>query len=182
MKREKKEKSRAALIIDGIIEPEDNEKYLLNLRKRKPFDQWDKEELHAVAVKGGEAVQVLHGEKKTAKQSLEKILTLKIDDEMIEAANIPPEIIKKVRRATPEATIYDLIQAVAVGKALDGSMKAYELVRDTHGDKPIERVEVTENVTTDDDRALMRSIAARLENADTIQVIKDIRSDQDTEN
>ena len=47
-------------------------------------------------------------------------------------------------------------------------MKAYELIRDTNGDKPIERVELTENVTTEADRALMQQIAARLEDPDTV--------------
>lgn len=182
MKREKpKEKSRASMIIDGLIEPEENERYLLNLRKRKPFDQWDKDELHAVAVKGGEAVQELHGERRTAKQSLENILTLKATDDIIEAADIDEEIAKRLKRDNPNATLYDLIQAVAVGKALDGNMKAYELVRDTHGDKPIERVEVMENVTTDQDRELMRTIAARLEKAESVQIIDGTYTDSSTD-
>jgi hypothetical protein len=52
-----------------------------------------------------------------------------------------------------------------------------QYIRDTHGDKPIERMEVTDNVTTDSDRALMRQIADRLGQADTIQVVADITSD-----
>jgi len=122
-------------------------------------------------------VQELHGERRTAKQSLENILTLKATDDIIAAADIDEEIAKRLKRDNPNATLYDLIQAVAVGKALDGNMKAYELVRDTHGDKPIERVEVTENVTTDQDRELMRTIAARLEKAESVQIVEDVSSD-----
>ena len=157
-----KEKSRASRIIDGEIEPEENERYLLNLRKRKPFDQWDKEELREVSRKGAEAVQLLHGEKKTAKQAIERVLTLKITDEIAAGVDADPEIIKRLRKDNPNATLYDLMQAVAVGRALDGSIAAMQYVRDTHGDKPIERVELTENVTTDQDRELMRTIAERL--------------------
>ena len=123
-------------------------------------------------------MQKLHGEKKSAKQSLEKILTLRVDDEIIEGADIPPEVIKKIKRDNPNATLYDLIQAVAVGKALDGSIRAAEYVRDTHGDKPIDRVEVTENVTTDQDRELMKQIKERLDRSEVV-VVSDIRSDPD---
>ena len=172
-KKEQKEKSRASMIVDGLIEPNEDEKYLLNLRKRKPFDQWDKEELHKVAVMGGKAVQELHGERRTAKQSLGNILTLKVTDEIIQGADIEPQIVERLKRDNPDATIYDLIQAVAVGKALEGNMKAYELVRDTNGDKPIDKVEVTENITTDQDRELMQQIAKRLGDAE-IAVVRDV--------
>ena len=161
------------MIIDGLIEPNEDEKYLLNLRKRKPFNQWDKEEHRKVCQKGNKALQELHGEKKTAKQSIERVLTLKVTDEILEQAEIDPKIAERLKRDNPNATLYDLIQAVAVGKALDGNVKAMEYVRDTHGDKPIERVEIEENITTEQDRELMRQIAERLESAE-ITVVKDI--------
>lgn len=171
-KKEKgKEKSRASMIIDGLIEPEPNERYLLNLRKRKPFDQWDKEEHHKVAVMGGKAVQELHGERRTARESLGNILTLKVTDEILEKADIDEEIAQRVKRDNPNATIYDLIQAVAVGKALEGNMRAYELVRDTNGDKPIDRVEIAEDIMTESDREMLQRIADRLDKAESIQVI-----------
>lgn len=174
-----KEKSRASRIIDGEIEPEENERYLLNLRKRKPFDQWDKEELKEVSRKGAEAVQALHGEKKTARQAIERVLTLKITDEIAANTDVDPEIINRLRRDNPNATLYDLVQAVAVGRALEGNIKAAEYVRDTHGDKPIERVELTENVTTDQDRELMRTIAERLNDPNiTIEATRTIEADQ----
>ena len=172
MEKQEKKKSRASMIIDGEIEPEENERYLLNLRKRVPFNQMPEEKRKEICRKGAEAINKLHGEKKTARQSLEKILTLKVDDDLLNAAELPAELVKKIKRSNPDATIYDLIQTVAVGRALDGNMKAYELIRDTHGDKPIERVEVTENVTTDQDRELMRQIAARLDSPD-ITIVAD---------
>ena len=174
----KKEKSRASRIIDGEIEPEENERYLLNLRKRVPFNQMPPEKQLEIRRKGAEAINKLHGEKKTAKQALERILTLKVDDSILAVADIPAEIAERVRRDNPNATLYDLIQAVAVGRALDGNMKAYELVRDTHGDKPIEKVELTENVTTEQDRELMRQIAERLNDPTiTIEATKRITTD-----
>jgi hypothetical protein len=158
-----KEKTRAQMIIDGDIEPEPHERGLLNLRKRVPFNQMDPEKVKEIKRKGAEAVRQLHGEKKTAKQSLEKILTLKVDDDIVAAADIDPEIVKRLRRDNPNATLYDLIQAVAVGRALDGNMKAYELIRDTHGDKPIERVDVTGEIMSEADRDMLQKISARLD-------------------
>ena len=170
--KEEKEKTRAQMIIDGDIEPEKHERGLLNLRKRVPFNQMSKEKQLEIRRKGAEAVNALHGEKKTAKQSLERILTLKATDDIIEAADIDPKVAERLRRDNPNATLYDLIQAVAVGRALDGNMKAYELIRDTHGDKPKEQIELTDNVTTDADRALLQTIASRLDNAESVQIIE----------
>jgi len=174
-KDKQKEKSRASRIIDGEIEPNENEKYLLNLRKRKPFNQWDKEEHRKVCQMGNKALQELHGEQKTARQSLKSILTLKLTDDIIDIADIDQSIVARVKRDNPNATLYDLIQAVAVGKALDGNVKAMEYVRDTHGDKPIEHVEITDNVTTEEDRAMFQKIAKRLENAESVHIVEDIK-------
>ena len=172
MAKEKgKEKTRAAMIIDGLIEPEEHERGLLNLRKRRSFNQMTQEERHAIAVKGGQAVQKLHGEKRTARQSIERILTLKVDDDILDGADIPPEIVKKIKRDNPDATLYDLIQLVAVGKAIDGSIRAAEYVRDTHGDKPVDKVEIAEDIMTDRDRDMLQRIAERLDKAESIQVI-----------
>jgi hypothetical protein len=180
---EKKEKSRASKIIDGEIEPEPNERYLLNLRKRKSFNTLDKEKLHEIAVKGGKAVQELHGEKRTAKQSIEKILTLKITDDILSGADIDEKIAERLKRDNPNATLYDLIQLVAVGKAIDGNVKAMEYVRDTHGDKPQDKVQIDGlNVMTDADRAMLERISERIEKADDVLIVKDVDGDQDGTN
>ena len=168
----KTEKSIYQQVVDGDIEPTGIQKGWLNL-KPQSFGTLSPERQREISRKGGVAVQKLHGEKKSARESLEKILTLKVDDGILAAADVPEEFIQKLKRDNPNATLYDLIHLVVVGRAIGGNMKAYELIRDTHGDKPIERVEVTENITTDADRELMRSIAERLEKGD-IQVVKDI--------
>ena len=167
-----KPKTRAQMIISGEIEPEPHERGLLNLRKRVPFNQMPAEKVLEIRRKGAEAVNQLHGEKKTAKQSMERILTLKVDDSIIAGADIDPEIANKLRRDNPNATMYDLIQAVAVGRALDGNVKAMEYVRDTHGDKPVDKVDVTGNIITDSDRELLKTVNARLEQSE-ITVVQD---------
>ena len=186
VRKEREERKKKKTIYDeikaGEREPEGMQKGWLNLRPDKyNFAALDPEKRKEISRKGGEAIQKLHGEKKSAKQSLEKILTLKVDDEILAAADVPEELIQKLRRDNPNATLYDLIQLVAVGRAVSGNMKAYELIRDTHGDKPIERLEVTENVTTDQDRELMRTIAARLEKAESVQIIDGTYTDSGTD-
>lgn len=174
---ETKEKSLYEQVISGEVEPKGVQKGWKNLEKRVPFNQMTPEKRKEICRKGQKALMQLHGEKKSARQSLEKILTIKVDDELLETADVPNELIKKLRRDNPNATIYDLIQLVAVGKALGGSMKGYELIRDTHGDKPIDRVEVTDNITTEADRDLMKQIAQRLEKAESVQIVEDITGD-----
>jgi len=173
-------------IIDGDIEPQGEQKGWKNLEAgRLSFNQMDEAKRREICRKGAAAVHKLHGEKKTARQSLERVLTLRITDDIADAADVDPSIIERLRRDNPNATLYDLIQAVAVGRAVGGSIPAMQYVRDTHGDAPIKQIEVTDNITTDEDRALMRSVAARLENADSIQIVaditpKDVKTDDDS--
>ena len=174
--KKKTEKSTYQQIIDGDIEPTGSQKGWLNL-KPVPFGTMDAERQREISRKGAQAVNKLHGEKKTARESLEKILTLKVTPEIIAGADVPDEIAERLRRDNPNATLYDLINLVAVGRAVSGSVGAMTFIRDTHGDKPIERVEVTENITTDADRELMRSIAERLEQAESVQIVENITDD-----
>lgn len=177
---DKPEKSRYQQVIDGDVEPEGIEKGWKNIRIGQTEHNLaviDPERAREIRRKGAEAINKLHGEKKTAKQSLEQILTLKVDDDILAAADLPEDLATKLKRDNPNATLYDLIQLVAVGRAVGGNMKAYELIRDTHGDKPVEKVQVEADVTTDADRALMASIAARLDENTHVEVVKDIKTD-----
>lgn len=169
-----KELTRYQKIQRGLEKPQGCEKGWRNLEKRTSFNQMSPERRAEICRKGAQAVNKLHGERKTAKQALENVLTLKITDEIADKADVDPAIIERLKRDNPNATLYDLIQAVAVGRAVGGSIPAMQYVRDTHGDKPIDRVEVTDNVTTDADRALMRTIAERLQGAERVEIVADI--------
>ena len=177
MEEEKKEKSRYRQIIDGEVEPQSHEKGWKNLEKRISFNMRTPEERKEIARKGAEAVNKLHGEKKSARQSLEKLLTIKVDDNLLESADIPKELADKLKRDNPNATLYDLIQMVAIGRAVGGNMKAYELIRDTHGDMPVKQVEISENITTDADREMLKQISERLKEGDRIEIVRDITED-----
>ena len=176
MKDKPKTKSRASMIIDGDIEPSTlEETKLLNLRKRIPFDKMDKEKHREISRKGGQAVAELYGEKKTAKQALENILSLKVTDTMLADSDVSQSLLNRIRQTNPNATIYDLIQAVAVEKALSGSLRGIEYVRDTNGDKPTDKQSIDVNgIMTDNDRTLLEQLSRRLQDGGRIEVVKDV--------
>ena len=177
------EKTRYQQVIDGEVEPQGNEKGWNNLLEGQTehnFAVMDAEKRREISRKGGIAVQKLHGEKRSAKQALERILTLKVDDSIIAGAELSDELAAKLKRDNPNATLYDLIQLVAVGKAAGGNMKAYELVRDTVGDKPVDKLDISADITTEADRALLDSINARLnEKGAHVEIVKDIDTSQE---
>lgn len=178
---EKKEKTAYQQIIDGDREPEGSEKGWKNLQPEKyNFSVMDKEKRREICQKGAAAVNKLHGQKKTAREALENILTLKVTDEIIAGADLTPAMADRLKRSCPDATIYDLIQIVAAGRAVGGNLKAYELIRDTYGDKPVDRVEVSD-VTTEADREMMRNITERLKEGGRLEVVKDISTAADTD-
>lgn len=172
MEKQQQEKTRYQMIKEGLIEPEGSEKGWNNLQPEKyNFSVIDQEKRKEICRKGAAAVNKLHGEKKTARQSLENILTLKVNDEIIAGADLSPEIAERLKRSNPDATLYDLIQIVAAGRAVGGNIKAAEYIRDTYGDKPIDKIQVDQNITTDQDRQLLQQINDRLQNVELIQTI-----------
>jgi len=176
MEKEKTEvKSRYKQIIDGDATPEGKEKGYINLVEGQTlhnFRNKTPEELQAISRKGAEAVNRLHGKQKTAKEALQGILTLKATPEIMEASDAPPEVIERLKRDNPDATIYDLLQAVAVGRAARGNIAAMQYVRDTAGDKPQDKLEISADIMTDQDRQLMQTISDRLQQAE-LTVVKD---------
>ena len=170
------EKSRYQMIMDGEAEPVGEEKGWINLRagqKEHNLTVIDPEKRKEICRKGAAAARKLHGEKKTARESLERILTLKITDEIIDGADLSPEIAERMKKDNPDATLYDLIQIVAAGRAVGGNIKAAEYIRDTYGDKPVDRVEVAADIMTDSDRAMLQRITERLDDPGLV-IAKDI--------
>ena len=50
-------------------------------------------------------------------------------------------------------------------------MRGIEYVRDTNGDKPTDKIDVSGEIVTDRDRELMESIAKRLDGAESIVIV-----------
>jgi len=173
MENKPKEKSRASMIIDGDIKPTNGrEKAWLNLRKRTPINERPPEEQLEIRRKGQKAQREIYGKKKSAKESLENILSIKVTDDIMEKADLDQTIIDRVKRSGQDLTFYDLLHMVAIGRAIDGSVNAMTYVRDTYGDKPTDKVEMTTDVMTDTDRELLKSIADRLNHAESVHIIE----------
>lgn len=167
------EKSRYKKIIDGEAVPEGSEKGWKNLQPEKySFAAMEPEKQKEISRKGAEAVNRLHGKKKTAREALETILTLKINDDIIAGADLEPAMAERLKRDNPDATIYDLIQIVAAGRAVGGNIKAAEYIRDTFGDSPAHKVDINADIMTAADRALLEKVSSRLSDPDLI-IVKD---------
>lgn len=179
---QEKEKTEYQKIIDGEQEPTGSQKGWPNLKRGQTeynLKNIDPEKAAEIRRKGAEALNALKGEKRTAREALENILTLKVTDKILSNSDLEPELADRLKRSGINITVYDLLQLVAVGRAAGGNMKAYELIRDTYGDMPIKQIEVTENVTTDADRELMRQLSERLQEGEHLEIVKDIEPDED---
>lgn len=172
-------KSEYEKVISGEIEPQGCQKGWINL-KPIPITEREPERRREICRKGAETVNRIHGEEKTAKESLNRMLSILATDEIIEQADIETALVDRLQRENPDMTIYDVVNAAAIGRALAGNVKSMEYIRDTRGDAPVKQIEVTENVTTDADREMMRQLSELLKEGGRLEVVKDIPSDSGT--
>lgn len=139
--------------------------------KKYSFANMDKDKLREISKKGAARMIEVKQEKRTAKKCLEDILTLECSEEIIAGAELPPELAEQLKDYVGTLTVYDLINLVAVGKAVGGNMRAAEYIRDTYGDMPAKQVSVDGvDVMSDDDRQLLENIERRLNNPDAYLV------------
>lgn len=85
-----------------------------------PFNELTQEEQKALASKGGKASGKARRKKKELKKLLELLLSQKCPDAALGEDN------------------YEGITAALIMKALAGDVKAFEVIRDTIGQKPVE--------------------------------------------
>lgn len=93
----------------------------------RPFNVRTEEEQRAIATMGGKASGEARARKKTLRQELESLLSKEI-----ETKDRAGNIIK--------VTTQEQMTAAIIKKAMLGSEKAFEVIRDTIGEKPVERV------------------------------------------
>lgn len=163
-------------IIAGEVEPVGIQKGWLNLQPI-PINQRPAEERKKICRKGAQAVNKIRGEEKSAKESLDRMLAVLATDEILNSADVETALLERLKRDNPNMTVYDAINAAAIGRALSGSVSAMSYVRDTRGDKPAEKHEISADIMTDQDRELMKSIADRLGQADEVLIVKDDKKD-----
>lgn len=160
---EKKERNRA--IVMGEVEPTEEERFMTNLKPCRLKDL-PKEERTEFARKGFQAMQKKKKERQTAKEILENYLSVIASDEIVLNADIDTAIVERIKKIDKDITLYELIQLVAIGKAIDGNTKAIEIVRDTFGDMPSNKVDITAQSLTESDRELLERVEERLKNHD----------------
>lgn len=141
-------------------EPE-KKKRKYNTQNLRPTTQMTETERREFARIGGLASAKKRAEKKNLQKLLSVLLSTPATAEMKEKA-------ARLGFSPEEAnTVYDAMNVALIDKALSGDGYAYQLIRDSAGDRPTERVEQAVSVMTEKDVEMMRKLNARLEKSAT---------------
>ena len=144
---------------NNILEDK-KQKRLNNLKPWKPFTELspeEREEQRKIASLGGKARTEQINRRKTMKESAQILLSQTVSTEYAQ------KILGENADISGIETMQDLITAKMLREILEnGNAKAFELVRDTSGNKPTAELEVRADVVTASDRALIDKVADRL--------------------
>lgn len=116
------------------------------------------EERQAIAKKSAETRRANSLHNKTVKEVADAILKLKGND--LSAVLDNKELQEKAKSL--DLSIYDVMVFKMVDQTLKGSVKAFETVRDSVGDKPVTKTETDINIINESDKTLLNKIANRL--------------------
>ncbi len=105
-----------------------------------PNSERTPEELHAITVKGGIASGKARREKKLMKEQLEMLLSLPLKNKAIKDG------IKQLGIKIEDINNQMAIVLALYRKALKGDTKAFELIRDTIGEKPQDNINLNGNL------------------------------------
>jgi hypothetical protein len=120
------------------------------------------EERKAIASKGGKTSKENQAKRKSFRDSLDMILSIKASKEEIES--LPKEVRQYFDNIGYIPTKEDLINIRAVELSIVGSDKHMIFARDTVGEKPTDKQEVTAEVYTPEALSLLEKISNRLNN------------------
>ena len=109
-----------------------NEQNLVNIADRTTEQQRE------IRSKGGKARAEKARRERTLKETLEKLLSLSIKDEATR------EYIRQLGFNDEELDNKTAINVAMYQEALKGNVKAYELIRDTMGEKPTDKLAIEE--------------------------------------
>lgn len=103
-----------------------------------PFDKRTESEQREIKRKGGKKSGEKRRQQKTFKELFNLLLDLPVKDEntklFIESLGVDPELVNN-----DMALVISMYQ-----EALRGNTKAFELIRDTKGEKPADKIEIDE--------------------------------------
>lgn len=148
---------------------------LNNLKPFKPYSELTPEEQQKqreLLSKGGKARTEQINRQKSMKESAQVLLSVKV------SRDTAKKWLGEDYDVDGIETMQDLITARMIRETLEnGNAKAYELVRDTSGNKPISAaaLDITADIVTAADRALIDKVADRLG-------LVNITDDDETEN
>lgn len=109
-----------------------------------------------IARQGGLASAAARRRKKDIREVFSALLSSPATPEMQEKAE------KLGFDAETVGTIYDALGVAMIDKAMSGDGYCFQLVRDSAGDKPTDKSEVTASIMTDKDLEIMRNLEARI--------------------
>lgn len=119
----------------------------------RPLDKRNPEEAADIRRKGAETLNAMNAQRQSIATTIDAMLRSKAGLEEIERYNLPDN-------ATKQDALVAAMYAEAINK---GTVRAFDSLRDTVGEKPIDRQQVQADVTTDADRLLMEKIRQRLQ-------------------
>lgn len=121
-----------------------------------PTTRLSETERRELSRKGGLASAAARRRKKDIREVFDALLSSPATPEMQEKAE------KLGFDAETVGTIYDVLGVAMIDKAMSGDGYCFQLVRDSAGDKPTDKSEVTASVMTDKDLEIMRNLEARI--------------------
>ena len=121
-----------------------------------PTTRLSETERRELSRKGGLASAAARKRKKDIREVFDALLSSPATPEMQEKAA------KLGFDAETVGTVYDVLGVAMIDKALSGDGYCFQLVRDSAGDKPTDKSEVTASVMTDKDLEIMRNLEARI--------------------
>lgn len=125
----------------------------------------DPERDRAIQSKGGKATAEVHRKKRALKEILDAMLALPATVDILTDTELTEYAQEAAQAAGEKLTAYDAIAIAQIFKAARGDVDAARWVRDSAGDKPVEKAQVVADVVTPADAEIAKRVAERLEKA-----------------
>ena len=138
---------------------EQNKKKKKDYGNLRPTSLMTEAEQREFARKGGLASAAARRKKKNLQDMLGALLSSPATPEMKEKA---ASLGINVDNLEEGATLYDALCVAMLEKALTGDGYAFQLIRDSAGDKPKDQAELSVGIMTDKDKEVMAAIEARM--------------------
>lgn len=119
-------------------------------------DMRSPEERRRLGSIGGKKAQEINAKRRTAQEVMRMYLECKISK-----AQATEKLGEYAEYLPDNATLFDVITLKQILESQEGSSKAFEVVRDTAGYKPVDQVQTDIKIMSDQDKALLEKVAKR---------------------